>query len=336
MIYSFFTPLDKVETCAAIKTAIAAIGGTIKEISPFTFSGKWRAKQQSTVFPQKYTFYVDEGTVRAIWGAETPIAFLNTGFVPRGPQAVWNCLIESLLHLYPQYDFGLVPGNVELVAIEFLGDAAEEVLIAKTTHTPSLAGAIVGGELFGPVGAIIGSSYGTSRTTITSKVKYADCVLARGRFSNGLLAQGRISKKSRVYREILEKMDQLPASITKKPAYKVASNLDINKLSLEEKNALKEAKSYLNCKYLDYSRAELIAQLEYEGYSVASATKAVDSLSVDWNIQAASAAASYMSSPHMSFSARELYEQLVYDGYTTEQAIYGVKSAGYTTFEVTT
>ena len=43
---------------------------------------------------------------------------------------------------------------------------------------------------------IIGGSYGTSYTTTTATTKYADCVLARGRYSNGLLAQGRISETS--------------------------------------------------------------------------------------------------------------------------------------------
>jgi hypothetical protein len=55
----------------------------------------------------------------------------------------------------------------------------------------------------------------------------------------------------------------------------------------------------------------------------------VDSLVVDWNAQAASAAKSYMSNDLLSFSRKGLIEQLEHDGYTTEQAEFGARSVGY-------
>ena len=100
-------------------------------------------------------------------------------------------------------------------------------------------------------------------------------------------------------------------------------------MSLEEKNARNSAISYLSSKYLYFSRIGLIEQLEYDGYSIESATKAVDKLSIDWNVQATSAAKSYMSSAHLSFSRKGLIKQLEHDGYTTEQAEIGAKSVGY-------
>lgn len=328
MVYSFYTPFSKTETCNAIKAAITAIGGSTNDISPYVFSGKWRSNRYHTVFSTKHTFYVGDGTVRVISGSQKMEFFLMR-FPLRGWHTIWNRFIESLLKLYPNQDFGLIPGDIELTAVEFLGDASEQVFVATTEHSPSLAGAIIGGDLFGPIGALIGSSYGTSHTTVTSTTKYADCELARGRYSNGLLVEGRISRNSSVYNEILVNMRSLSKETPKAPVCNIVPGLDQRKLSLEEKNALKEAKSYMECEYLDYSRTRLIEQLEYLGYSIESATKAVDSLVVDWNAQAASAAKSYMSNELLSFSRKRLIEQLEYDGYTPEQAEFGAKSVGY-------
>lgn len=328
MVYSFCTPLNKAETCKAIKAAITAIGGKTSDISQYVIFGKWRSDRYHTVFPKKFTFYIGDGTVRVICGSQK-MEFFFMRFPLRGWHTIWNRFIESLLKLYPNQDFGLVPGDIELTAVEFLGDASEQIFIATTEHSPSLAGAIIGGDLFGPIGALIGSSYGTSHTTITSTTKYADCELARGRYSNGLLVEGRISRNSPVYNEILVNMRSLSQEAPNSPACNVVPGIDQSKFSLEEKNALKEAKSYLECEYLDYSRTGLIGQLEYLGYSIESATKAVDSLVVDWNAQAASAANSYMSNDLLSFSRKGLIEQLEHDGYTTEQAEFGARSVGY-------
>ena len=96
-------------------------------------------------------------------------------------------------------------------------------------------------------------------------------------------------------------------------------------LTLEEKNALKTARSYLS--FMAFSRKGLIEQLEYEGYSKDASTMAVDSLNVDWNEQAAKCAKSYLDV--MSFSKSSLISQLKYEGFTSEQAEYGVTAVGY-------
>ncbi|WP_306241800.1 Ltp family lipoprotein [Mycobacterium sp. TY815] len=58
------------------------------------------------------------------------------------------------------------------------------------------------------------------------------------------------------------------------------------------------------------------------------ATAAVNSLTVDWNQQAAKAAKLYLTVG--AFSRSGLIEQLVTgDGYTTAQAQYGVSAVGY-------
>ncbi|MCJ0903827.1 Ltp family lipoprotein [Rhodococcus sp. ARC_M6] len=91
-----------------------------------------------------------------------------------------------------------------------------------------------------------------------------------------------------------------------------------------QKNAVRAAKSYLD--YSAFSRQGLIEQLEYEDYSTADATFAVDSVAPDWNEQAAKAAATYLD--YSAFSRQGLIDQLIYEGYTTAQAQYGVEQTG--------
>lgn len=92
-----------------------------------------------------------------------------------------------------------------------------------------------------------------------------------------------------------------------------------------QKNAVKSAKRYIG--FQGFSRQGLIKQLSSEygdGYEVADATIAVDSLDLDWNKQAVKSAKHYLSI--QGFSCKGLINQLssAYgDGYTLEQATYG-------------
>lgn len=95
--------------------------------------------------------------------------------------------------------------------------------------------------------------------------------------------------------------------------------------TMGQKNALEKAKSYLN--YSAFSYKGLIKQLEYEKFSTADATYAVDNCGADWFEQAVKKAKSYLS--FTSFSRDGLIEQLEYDGFTHEQAVYGVEQNGY-------
>jgi hypothetical protein len=66
--------------------------------------------------------------------------------------------------------------------------------------------------------------------------------------------------------------------------------------------------------------------LEYEGFTTADATLAVDYPNVDWNEQAWKSAESYLE--FSAFSRSGLIGQLEYEGFTTEQATYGVDKTG--------
>lgn len=95
--------------------------------------------------------------------------------------------------------------------------------------------------------------------------------------------------------------------------------------TLGESNALSKAYSYLN--YSAFSYTGLIKQLEYEGYTTAEATYAVDNCGADWYEQAVAKAESYLN--YTSFSRSGLIGQLEYEGFTTDQATYAVGQVGY-------
>ena len=88
-------------------------------------------------------------------------------------------------------------------------------------------------------------------------------------------------------------------------------------------NAVGTARNYLD--FAAFSRSGLIDQLEFEGYSNDESTRAVDSLDVDWNAQAAASAENYLS--FTSFSRSGLVDQLEFEGFTPAQAEHGVSQA---------
>lgn len=106
-----------------------------------------------------------------------------------------------------------------------------------------------------------------------------------------------------------------------KPSSKTSSATVI-KMSATQMAAVDLGNRYL--RYLSFSRAGLIGQLEYEGYATADATVAVDYISPNWKSEARESAASYLRS--MSFSRAGLIDQLLYEGFTQSEATYGVDS----------
>jgi hypothetical protein len=96
-----------------------------------------------------------------------------------------------------------------------------------------------------------------------------------------------------------------------------------------QRNARRAAENYLD--FTPFSRAGLIQQLSSsagDGYSVADATYAVDSLHANWNEQAYKAAKKYLE--FTSFSRSGLIQQLessAGDKYTHAQAVYGADKA---------
>jgi hypothetical protein len=98
----------------------------------------------------------------------------------------------------------------------------------------------------------------------------------------------------------------------------------IEKVSIEQENAARSAESYLS--FTSFSRSGLIKQLKHEGFSTKAATAAVDSLNVDWMVQAEKTAQDYLEVT--SFSRSSLIRQLKSEGFTDAQAKHGVSKTG--------
>lgn len=120
------------------------------------------------------------------------------------------------------------------------------------------------------------------------------------------------------------------ASATAPATAQVAAVDDGPRLTGPQKNAARSARQYLSM--TGFSRKGLIDQLSSnygDGYAIADATAAVDSLEIDWNENAAKSAAQYLSMS--GFSCSGLVEQLSSsygDKYTESQARYGAEKAG--------
>ena len=101
-------------------------------------------------------------------------------------------------------------------------------------------------------------------------------------------------------------------------------------LTRPQKNAVRSAEQYINM--TGFSRDGLIEQLSSSagnGYEVADATVAVDSLNIDWNEQAIRSAEQYLDMT--GFSCDGLIEQLSSSAgskYTIDEATHGAQQAG--------
>ncbi|WP_296139234.1 Ltp family lipoprotein [uncultured Tessaracoccus sp.] len=91
-------------------------------------------------------------------------------------------------------------------------------------------------------------------------------------------------------------------------------------ITVSQSNAIDKARGYLS--FAAFSRKDLIEQLEYEGFSKADATFAVERIAPDWDEQAVKKATSYLDT--MAFSKRGLREQLEFDGFSKAQATQAV------------
>lgn len=110
-----------------------------------------------------------------------------------------------------------------------------------------------------------------------------------------------------------------------KETYTDESGEELEDITTGQRNALNQAKSYLEWSAFSYDG--LVSQLEYEQYSHEDAVFAADNCGADWNEQAVKSAKSYLE--FSSFSRDGLIEQLEYEGFTHEQAVYGAEQNGY-------
>jgi hypothetical protein len=216
MVFTFQTPWGAAITIEAIKTTVAAMNGKIKEVSPGCYKAKWRIHPtHKTEFNYRCRFYVGDDMVRSIVkdtnGPKNIKKFRRLSRMMK----FWNTFIEYLLLQYPDIDFGLAPGVPTVSAVKFFGDGTEQVFTSTTKTSPNIGGAIVGGWLFGTAGAIIGGTSGRSHTMGTSRREFTNSLLAKVRYTNGLVLEGTIRKNGSLYNEILVNMSKLSDDIAR-------------------------------------------------------------------------------------------------------------------------
>ena len=210
MIFTFQTPFGVAETCEVIKATVLSMNGTVKDLSRGRLKTTWKTNlKKSSIFDHHCTFYVGDGVVRAVTDFnDTEIIVMVFRKMTR-PVAFWNVFLENLFQRCPDADFGIEAGIPELVAIQFLDDGTEQVMISKTTNHPSWGGAALGGMLFGTAGAIVGGSGGRSYTTSTTQTNISKDRTAMVRYSNGLVFRGRMINNGSLYQEIMVNMGRL-------------------------------------------------------------------------------------------------------------------------------
>lgn len=203
--FTFKTPWDAKETQEAIVKTVLSIGGEIADDGWGELNAKWKIQPGRFSLSDRCTFYVGDGCVRAITDSrDEEIIELD---IPLWMSCMrfWNTFVEQLLRLYPDIDFGICPGDAELVAVEIVGD--DEVYVTKTKGYTPLEGAIIGGALFGKCGAVIGALSGTNETE-TTVMRFPNRVLARVRYSNGFVNECPLWKDSKVYHVIMANIEK--------------------------------------------------------------------------------------------------------------------------------
>jgi hypothetical protein len=94
--------------------------------------------------------------------------------------------------------------------------------------------------------------------------------------------------------------------------------------TVSQVNAARSAQNYLDL--TGFSRAGLVDQLKFDGFSTEDATHGANAVGANWNEQAARKAESYLDLT--SFSRSGLIDQLKFDGFSAGEAEFGVNSVG--------
>lgn len=212
-IFTFRSPVDTNETIDIITKVVAELKGKTK-IEGAVVTAKWVIKD-TTIFRHKFTFYVGKDMVRVVTDDGTPKntrikwEYKNGYFSTSPIVKQWHEFVRILTLMYSNYDFELEYGDFHIVEAKIMSDGVEQVFTSTSKKKPSIGGAIVGGALFGGVGAIIGGTSGKTRTSGSSSTVIASTVVVTVRYSNGLNLEGTISKNSSEYNRILTNLSAL-------------------------------------------------------------------------------------------------------------------------------
>lgn len=197
LLFTFKT-VDSVEyTISVIKNVLNSIGGKSKDASGGVIAAQWRSKRYLTVMPVKVNFYVGVDMVRVAFACKTPPTKTDAincrEFKPNAMLGVWDDFIIGLETLYPDNAFGLCSGMAKINSVKFLSDGIEQVYYTTSYTRDS--------------GFFIPWAFSSGVTT--AKAQIANEILAQVRYTNGLMLEGPINKKTSLYQEIVTNMSIL-------------------------------------------------------------------------------------------------------------------------------
>ena len=203
IVFTFHSPVEPIETVEMIKKAVSSLEGKTK-LKGNVLVAKWRISIWNNF--TKFNFYIGKNEIRVTTEYWKSITGIKWERKCKGVFATWNGFVKSLLQL--NSDFDLETGNFHIVSAKIVSDGVEQEYSSTSKTKPSIGGALVGGALFGGVGAIVGASRSKTTTWGSSTTVFSGYYLVAVRYSNGLCLEGEISKKSSVYNQIVANMDR--------------------------------------------------------------------------------------------------------------------------------
>lgn len=212
MVYSFqFAVKGEYATVAnAVRQASQRCGRGTKEHAGGEFV--FRSSVPGSLGSVKFTLYISESN------QITTLRFMCK--TTSGKSYVLAAYDRFLVSLETTgLEIPVVSGKPYIVTTLQLGGGLEQQYTTKQQF--SMGGALVGGLVFGDLGAIIGGYNGARKT-------YGKTVLSRSAFfllcySNGMVEEREVRKNSKLYAEVMAKLNATPV-IQKTPSVQVQAN----------------------------------------------------------------------------------------------------------------
>ena len=179
------------ETIDVISKVVSVLRGKTV-VKDNVITAKWRSRRYQTFFPHKFTFYVGEDVVRVITQDYSgDYSNIKWEYACYGVLRIWDDFIFTLSQMFSELDFGLYDNRFHIVSAKLLSDGVEQAFYSASYGRESITG------------SLIGISSGETRTIFSKDVP----VIVR--YSNGMVLEGNLSKKSKVYNRILVDLSKL-------------------------------------------------------------------------------------------------------------------------------
>lgn len=210
-LFTFQSPVSQSDTTNMIKSAVLSFGGKIKSEQSGYLKCAW--KRKGFLLNIGFEFFIgatDKSIVRAVTSVNT--GSMNMGKLQLKKDSIdiiWERFLEALLSNNHDMEFGLSVGDPIVDAIMYSDGEVQQIYSSSSKHTPSYGKALVGGMLFGEVGAVLGGMGGKSHTNTQVSSQAAKRVYMKVRMSNGRIKEGYISTKSKEYNQIMVNMQRL-------------------------------------------------------------------------------------------------------------------------------